>query len=352
MGDLPDTNPKSRFGVAKPGISAIPPVALLHCGEAMRDGEAKYGLFNWREHEVSASVYYNAAFRHLAAWWEGEKCAQDSGVHHLGHVMACCAILIDAETQGQLNDDRTPHGADFQALVDAMTKPMEDPDAGARSDAFDRLMSAARQVFHPQPEVEWAVFDREDDEDYNPADHEPLDWDEPIEAQSPSLEATKTAVLNYIRGGDRRTRLQEAKDALESVDSTAATVSALECPNDRRRFLERLGLWPLGAGEGGHDGRASFMLDLPQPDPEITYDELIDKAACYVTTNRASLPHYRAFLDHLGNRYVEGYDQMQRTRLAFFIDCAVQEPEIPAEKVDYLFDLACERRAHRDTGLG
>jgi hypothetical protein len=127
----PDTNPKSVFGAAKPGISAIPPVALLHCGRGMEDGERKYGLTNWRENSVAASVYYNAAFRHLASWWDGEQKAQDSGVHHLGHVMACCAILLDAEVQGVLIDDRPPVPGQFSRMVAEMTRKIEE---AAKSD--------------------------------------------------------------------------------------------------------------------------------------------------------------------------------------------------------------------------
>ena len=125
----PDTNPKSVFGMAKPGISGIPPVALLHCGRGMEDGVNKYGLTNWREHSVSAAVYYNAAFRHLASWWDGEQNASDSGVHHLGHVMACCAILLDAEAGGCLIDDRPSIPGTFSAMVKAMTRDTGTGDA-------------------------------------------------------------------------------------------------------------------------------------------------------------------------------------------------------------------------------
>lgn len=83
----------------------------------MEDGADKYGLTNWREHQVSASVYYNAAFRHLAAWWDGEENAVDSGVHHLGHVMACCAIILDAQYTNQLNDDRPEIPGPFSATI-------------------------------------------------------------------------------------------------------------------------------------------------------------------------------------------------------------------------------------------
>lgn len=102
----PDDNPKTAIGITKPGISAIPPIAILKLGEAMTDGKRKYGLTNWREKTVSASIYYDAAFRHLGSWYDGEDLASDSLVDHLAHTMACCAILIDAIIMGRLNDDR------------------------------------------------------------------------------------------------------------------------------------------------------------------------------------------------------------------------------------------------------
>lgn len=108
---VPDDNPKTVLGLRKPPTHAIPPVALLHLGGAMADGEAKYGLMNWRQKRVSASVYYDAAMRHLLAWWDGEDSASDSGCHHLAHVMACMSILLDAEANKTLNDDRPTPGA-------------------------------------------------------------------------------------------------------------------------------------------------------------------------------------------------------------------------------------------------
>jgi hypothetical protein len=83
----------------------------------MMNGEQKYGRMNWREHTVSSSVYYDAAMRHLMAWFDGETYAPDSGVHHLGHVMACCAILLDGESLAVLNDDRNNLGQGMFSVV-------------------------------------------------------------------------------------------------------------------------------------------------------------------------------------------------------------------------------------------
>lgn len=109
------------MGRTKPSLKSIPVSALLHLGGAMSDGDRKYGLCNWREKPVSASVYYDAALRHLMSWWDGEDVADDSKVHHLGHAMACFAIILDAEATGNLNDDRPIKGV-FSELVAKMHK--------------------------------------------------------------------------------------------------------------------------------------------------------------------------------------------------------------------------------------
>lgn len=103
-------NPKDAVGRLKPQLHAIPPSALIALGLAMENGEGKYGLMNWRDKAVIASVYYDAAQRHLLSWWDGEDVASDSGIHHLAHVMACCAIMIDAEIASSLSDDRPAGG--------------------------------------------------------------------------------------------------------------------------------------------------------------------------------------------------------------------------------------------------
>ncbi len=102
------SNPKDILGSAKVPLDEIPPVALLHEACAFLDGDIKYGYRNWREKDVRARIYVAAALRHLQAWAEGEEVAPDSGVHHLGHVRACMGILLDAQENGNLIDDRVP----------------------------------------------------------------------------------------------------------------------------------------------------------------------------------------------------------------------------------------------------
>jgi hypothetical protein len=110
MNKLTDNNVKTAAAADKPKTSAVPPIAIMALGAAMQDGANKYGLFNWRTTSVSATVFYDAMMRHLAAWYSGENHAQDSGVHHLAHLMAGAAILLDGEFNNVFIDDRSMMG--------------------------------------------------------------------------------------------------------------------------------------------------------------------------------------------------------------------------------------------------
>jgi hypothetical protein len=98
-----------------------PPAATALGSLALLEGALKYGRGNWRPIGVRASIYYDACLRHLYAWFEGEDCAPDSGVHHLGHALACLAILIDADAAHSLTDDRAFPGGYHSALARATT---------------------------------------------------------------------------------------------------------------------------------------------------------------------------------------------------------------------------------------
>jgi hypothetical protein len=115
-----DANPKDSIGATKLPLHLVPATALAVASLAHLDGATKYGAWNWRIAGVRASIYLDAVHRHLALWTNGEERAVDSGVHHLGHALACINILIDAEAAGMLTDDRPPAvnlGAMFASLT-------------------------------------------------------------------------------------------------------------------------------------------------------------------------------------------------------------------------------------------
>lgn len=127
MDRYPDDNPKTQLGIKKVPLHLVPPVAVAQCALAFGDGAEKYGPYNWREKTVSSSIYVSAMKRHIDAWWDGEEMSRDAYVHHLGHAMACLAILLDAQSVGRLNDDRPAPGgmADLIAKEEAMNTPKE-----------------------------------------------------------------------------------------------------------------------------------------------------------------------------------------------------------------------------------
>jgi hypothetical protein len=122
-----DTNPKTEYGLAKPGLGYVPPVALFEVGRVMEVGAAKYGPMNWRKDPVSYSTYYNAALRHMMAAWDGQFADPDTGINHLAHAAANLLILIDANEQGTLLEDRPAAGKLCYYLA-ANTQPIEKDD--------------------------------------------------------------------------------------------------------------------------------------------------------------------------------------------------------------------------------
>lgn len=105
------SNPKDAIGRTKAPISLFPVSAILQGAMALFLGKTKYGRSNWRATPVSAQVYFEAALRHLYKWWEGEELDEEDGTGHLGNVLACIAIIIDAKLCGTLIDDRQFNGA-------------------------------------------------------------------------------------------------------------------------------------------------------------------------------------------------------------------------------------------------
>lgn len=121
MSDLKPTNPKDAIGSLKLPLHLWPTTASAMGCLGLLDGALKYGRANWRVAGVRASIYFDAANRHLNAWFEGEDVDPDSGVPHLSHALACLAIVVDAQAAGKLVDDRQYPGG-YRALVGRLTE--------------------------------------------------------------------------------------------------------------------------------------------------------------------------------------------------------------------------------------
>ncbi|TKA90381.1 dATP/dGTP diphosphohydrolase domain-containing protein [Halopseudomonas bauzanensis] len=122
--DLKPTNPKDAVGSSKVPLHLWPTTATVVGSMALLDGALKYGRTNFRSSGVRASIYFDACNRHLNAWFEGEDNDPDSGLPHLGHALACLAVVVDAQAAGRLTDDRQYPGG-YRALLEQMTQHVE-----------------------------------------------------------------------------------------------------------------------------------------------------------------------------------------------------------------------------------
>ncbi len=103
------TDPKKTMGDQKPQLQLIPPALNNEVAKALQNGIDKgYGPFNWRETPVEVMTYLGAMKRHIDDFLDGEDVASDSKVHHMGHIAANCAIILDAAKHGTLVDNRPP----------------------------------------------------------------------------------------------------------------------------------------------------------------------------------------------------------------------------------------------------
>lgn len=102
------SNPKDALGDKKVPMWLLSPIAKAYWAVAQYVGMVKYGAWNWRVAGVRTSVYLSAMERHIEAYKSGEEVDPIDQTPHLGHIMACAAILIDAKAAGKLTDDRPP----------------------------------------------------------------------------------------------------------------------------------------------------------------------------------------------------------------------------------------------------
>lgn len=110
MNKITGPNPKEAMGAAKAPMNACPNTALAELYNVMGGGAHKYGLYNFRDTDISAQTYIGAIRRHLFLWEDGTDTDEESGMSHLAHIMACCALAIDAGYTGKLIDDRSKTG--------------------------------------------------------------------------------------------------------------------------------------------------------------------------------------------------------------------------------------------------
>lgn len=103
-----DTNPKDLIGSKKLPLDLVPTTGIEAESLAFLEGALKYGKFNWRVAGVRSSVYIAAMLRHLNKFANGENADPITNVPHLASIRACANIILDAQLNGKLMDDRAP----------------------------------------------------------------------------------------------------------------------------------------------------------------------------------------------------------------------------------------------------
>lgn len=125
MPSQPAVNPKDAAGSKKVSFRYILWAPLILVMRALKNGAQKYGPFNWRTGpKISRVGYVEAAIRHLAADLDGETIDPESGELRTSHIAAAIAglmIALDAESVGQLEDDRGTPG-NVADMIRAETK--------------------------------------------------------------------------------------------------------------------------------------------------------------------------------------------------------------------------------------
>lgn len=126
-----ESNPKDAVGIRKIPMSCISMPVMMEIAAGMMEGARKYGRHNYRVIGVRASVYFDAAMRHLTAWWEGEDIDEASGLSHISKAMSTLHVLRDAMIRDKMVDDRPPGTSGFIAALNDVAADICDrfPDA-------------------------------------------------------------------------------------------------------------------------------------------------------------------------------------------------------------------------------
>lgn len=92
MGVKPEEGMK--FDTDKPRWSLLPPRTLNEVIAVLEYGAKKYQADNWKYVDNAYQRYYDAAMRHVDAWWNGQQLDPETNKHHLAHAICCMMFLM------------------------------------------------------------------------------------------------------------------------------------------------------------------------------------------------------------------------------------------------------------------
>jgi len=107
-----------RFSAGKIRHDLIAPWALNEVAKVYTYGCQKYDDDNWWKGLKWKKDVFGCILRHVWKWFRGEKCDEESGVHHLAHAVWNCLTLMSYERHGIGTDDRIPYELDLMDPVE------------------------------------------------------------------------------------------------------------------------------------------------------------------------------------------------------------------------------------------
>ena len=92
--DRVETAQGVKHDTGKPRWSLLPLGSIAQIVQVLDFGAAKYKPDNWQHVPDARRRYYDAMQRHIEAWWTGERCDRETGLHHLAHAGCCILFLL------------------------------------------------------------------------------------------------------------------------------------------------------------------------------------------------------------------------------------------------------------------
>jgi len=128
VGDL-DSEEKgtgARKSSGKVAFSLVPLHLLAGVARVLMFGAKKYKAYNWSK-GMAFSECFNCTCRHLFKWWYlREDFDDETGEHHLDHVMCNILFLRHYTLEYKEGDDRPPSHANFgEQSFENFTKKFE-----------------------------------------------------------------------------------------------------------------------------------------------------------------------------------------------------------------------------------
>lgn len=85
--------------------SLLPYGTIVQVLGVLEFGAKKYSVGNWAHVPDARTRYYDAAMRHLEAWWLGQEKDPESDLPHLAHAVCCLLFLMWFDVQVAERDE-------------------------------------------------------------------------------------------------------------------------------------------------------------------------------------------------------------------------------------------------------